>query len=511
MNALAVKPASASPMRPLRGLLQGLVSDALLAQVPERSIAAIGLDSRALGPGSLFLAVPGIRSHGLDYAAQAIANGVNVVLYEPSPARALPVVTGVVMLAIPHLSSMLGLLADRFYAQPSVALKIAAVTGTNGKSTTAYLIADAAERCGLAAGYSGTVGYGRINALHGATHTTPDVVSVHRHMAELRDAGAAVVGMEVSSHALHQGRIAALRVDTAVFTNLTRDHLDYHGDMQAYGAAKALLFQVPGLRHRVINADDAFGRELLAHPTTAAQTTAYTCREALSSYNLSPYSSVYARAVRFSATGIEMEIAGSFGDALLRSSLLGRFNAENLLATLAVLLGWGVPMSRAVQALQQAVAPPGRMELIRSGNKRAVVDYAHTPDALEKALTVLKEHCQGRVICVFGCGGDRDPGKRAQMGAIAAQLADSVILTNDNPRSEDPLEIIAAIQAGMAGSISIVQPDRALAIEQALQSADSDDIVLIAGKGHEDYQIIGADTHHFSDREVVRAVLRRAT
>ena len=506
MNALAVKPANTPPMRSLRDLLHGLVSDEVLAQVPERLIATMSLDSRTLGSDSLFLAVPGIRSHGLDYAAQAIANGASVVLYEPRPGQPAPVVSGVLTLAIPDLSSLLGQLTDRFHAQPSAAMKIAAVTGTNGKSTTAWLIADAAERCGLSAGYSGTVGYGRINALQSATHTTPDVLSVHRQMAELRDAGAAVVGMEVSSHALHQARIAALRIDTAVFTNLTRDHLDYHGDMQAYGAAKALLFQAPGLRHRVINADDAFGRELLTRPTTAEQTTVYSCRERLQGQRM-----VYARQVRASDAGLELEITGDAGDAVLGSSLLGRFNAENLLAALAVLLGWNVAMSQAVQALQHAIAPPGRMELLQAGDRRAVVDYAHTPDALEKALTALREHCRGHVICVFGCGGDRDPGKRAQMGAIAARLADSVVLTNDNPRSEDPLNIIAAIQSGMAGADHVVQPDRALAIERALQAAGADDIVLIAGKGHEDYQIIGADTHHFSDREVVRAVLGRAT
>jgi len=212
-----------------------------------------------------------------------------------------------------------------------------------------------------------------------------------------------------------------------------------------------------------------------------------------------------------SANGLELDITGTLGDAVLSSSLLGRFNAENLLAALAVLLGWDIPLSIAVQALQQAAAPPGRMEMIQSHNKRAVVDYAHTPDALEKALGVLKEHCPGRVICVFGCGGNRDPGKRAQMGAIAARLADVVVLTDDNPRNEDPERIIADIQSGMGRVGAIVQRDRAQAIEQALQLANAADIVLIAGKGHEDYQIIGADTRHFSDREVACAVLRRTT
>jgi UDP-N-acetylmuramoyl-L-alanyl-D-glutamate--2,6-diaminopimelate ligase len=426
-----------------------------------------------------------------------------VVLWEPIGQRVAPALPGTLIIAIPQLSAILGQVADRFYGQPSTALKIAAVTGTNGKSTTAYLLADAAERCGLPAGYSGTVGYGRIASLQTSTHTTPDVVSVHRQMAQLRDADAKVVGMEVSSHALDQARVAALRIDTAVFTNLSRDHLDYHGDMQAYGAAKALLFQTPLLRHRVINADDAFGLELLNASTTAAITTVYSCGTEVDAARL-----LKAR-VRLSANGLELDITGTLGDAVLSSSLLGRFNAENLLAALAVLLGWDIPMPIAVQALQQAVAPPGRMEMIQNHDKRAVIDYAHTPDALEKSLGVLKDHCQGRVICVFGCGGNRDPGKRAPMGAIAARLADVVLLTNDNPRNEDPARIIADIQSGMGRVGAIVQPDRAQAIEQALQLAKPNDIVLIAGKGHEDYQIIGGETRHFSDREVVSELLRR--
>jgi UDP-N-acetylmuramoyl-L-alanyl-D-glutamate--2,6-diaminopimelate ligase len=502
MNA-AARNSSSSNAQSLHELLSGLVTDAVLTQVPDRRIKGLSLDSRKLDHDFAFIAVPGLQGHGIDYATQATKNGANVVLWEPVGQRVAPALPGTLVVAIPQLSLLLGQLADRFYGQPSATLKIAAVTGTNGKSTTAYLLADAAERCGLPAGYSGTVGYGRVSSLQSSTHTTPDVVSVHRQIAELRDAGAKIVGMEVSSHALDQARVAALRIDTAVFTNLTRDHLDYHGDMQAYGAAKALLFQTPLLRHRVINADDAFGRELLKQAATAAITTAYSCGTEIDAARL-----LIARAVRLSANGLELDITGTLGDAVLSSPLLGRFNAENLLAALAVLLGWDVPMTIAVQALQQAVAPPGRMELIQNHSKRAVIDYAHTPDALEKSLGVLKDHCQGRVICVFGCGGNRDPGKRAPMGAIAARLADVVVLTDDNPRNEDPERIIADIQSGMGRVGAIVQRDRAQAIEQALQLAQPNDIVLIAGKGHEDYQLVGNETRHFSDREVVSELLR---
>jgi len=330
---------------------------------------------------------------------------------------------------------------------------------------------------------------------------------VHRQLAELRDLGALAIGMEVSSHALHQQRIAAVRVDTAVFTNLSRDHLDYHGTLGAYAEAKAALFHLPGLRHRVVNADDALGRALLATSSTAALTTAFTCSDACNEKR-----KLQAREVQLSDTGLELRLAGSFGEAHLRSSLLGRFNVENLLAALAVLLGWDISLARAVEALEHAVAPPGRMEVHRDASgKRVVIDYAHTPDALEKALQALKEHCRGKLICVFGCGGDRDAGKRPQMGAVAQRWSDQIILTNDNPRSEDPQQIINAIQAGMMLSNAVtVEMDRAQAIERAIQSAQAQDIVLIAGKGHEDYQIIGAVTHPFSDREVVQACLRGA-
>ena len=518
MNAVRVSSHHSYTM-PLRELTQGLVSDAVWAQLPTLQAQGMTLISRDAKPGYVFIAIPGLRAHGIDYAAQAIANGASVVLWEPTADRATaPVLSNAMLIAVPQLSSMVGLLADRFYIQPSAATRIAAVTGTNGKSTTAYLIADAAQRGGMAAGYSGTVGYGRIDDLKPATHTTPDVINVQRQLAEMRDAGAQAVGMEVSSHALHQQRIAAVRIDTAVFTNLTRDHLDYHGSMQAYGEAKATLLQQPGLRHAVINADDAFGRELLSRSSTASMTTAFSCESpGYASQNASQTSHaarvLQAGNVTLSANGLRFDITGSFGNAKLNSSLLGRFNAGNLLATLAVLLGWDVSLANAIAALEQSSAPPGRMETHRdTTGKLVVIDYAHTPDALEKALQELKAYCRGKLLCVFGCGGNRDAGKRSQMGAIAERLADQIILTDDNPRYEDPQQIIAAIQSGMKGSVKVVvERDRALAIEQAIKMARAQDILLIAGKGHEDYQIIGDQTLHFSDREVVLACLRSAT
>jgi len=491
----------------LRDLLNGYISDAVLSQVPALQVQQLTLNSRDVRPGTVFVAIPGLRAHGIDYAQQAIANGASAVLWEPISGRDVSNISTATMIAIPDLSSVLGAIANRFYGAPSQAMRIAAVTGTNGKSTTAYLIADAAQRCGIAAGYSGTVGYGLINALKNTTHTTPDVINVHRQLAEIRDDGAKAAGIEVSSHALHQHRINAVQIDTAVFTNLTRDHLDYHGSMLAYGEAKASLFQHPGLRHAVINADDVFGRELLSRSSVANVTTAFGC-EMETQYSRN----VNAKYVGLSVNGLQIDITGSFGDAALKSPLLGRFNAYNLLATLAVLLGWDVSMSNAIAALEQSAAPPGRMEAHRDASgKLVVIDYAHTPDALEKALQELKAYCRGKLICMFGCGGNRDAGKRVQMGMIAERLANQIILTDDNPRYEDPDQIISGIQRGIKNHNNvIVERNRAKAIERSIHMASADDIVLIAGKGHEDYQIVGDVTTHFSDREVVQSCLRGA-
>ena len=502
MNALALNPASDTRSFLLRDLLRGLISNEQLAQIPNVSVTDISLDSRHQVSGSVFLAVPGIHSHGARYAVQAVHNGAAVVLWQPTHDYYSLDIPSAICIPVVGLDRLLGALADRFFMHPSSRLRIAAMTGTNGKSTTAYLLASAAQRCGVEAGYSGTVGYGRIEALKPVTHTTSDVITVHRQLAEMHADGAAAIAMEVSSHALQQNRTASVCIDTAVFTNLTRDHLDYHGSMEAYGDAKHRLFLMPGLRHRVLNMDDAFGRQLFTLATSAESTTLYGSGDA-------PLSGRFVRAalVETSEHGLRLQLESSYGSAILQSALLGKFNAENLLAALCVLLGWDIPLSRCIEALSEASAPPGRMELLRSSNKRVVIDYAHTPDALQKALQVLKAHCRGRLICVFGCGGDRDPGKRALMGTVAAQFADQVIITNDNPRNEDPALIIQAIQSGMGDVIPLIVADRAQAIEQAIHMARAEDVVLVAGKGHEDYQILGQQVLSFSDRDVARACM----
>jgi UDP-N-acetylmuramoyl-L-alanyl-D-glutamate--2,6-diaminopimelate ligase len=355
----------------------------------------------------------------------------------------------------------------------------------------------------------GTLGFGRPAQLTSTVHTTPDAVSVQRQLAALRALGAECVSMEVSSHALDQGRVNGVRFNTAAFTNLTRDHLDYHGTMEAYGAAKARLFRVAGLAHRVINVDDPFGAALAAEPGPAQLTV--TTRTPAGTRAVGAGQFVRALRVTPEPTGLTIAVDSSWGTAELAVRLMGEFNVDNSLTVLAVLLAWGVPLAAAVRALGRCRAASGRMEMFggRGVAPLAIVDYAHTPDALEKALRAARLHCRGVLRLVFGCGGDRDAGKRPLMGRIAAGLADDLIVTDDNPRTEDPARIVDDILAGITGAPPlVVEHDRALAIRLALGRSLPDDVVLIAGKGHEDYQILGTGRRPFRDSQVVMEVLR---
>ena len=460
------------------------------------------LDSRAVRAGSLFFALPGHAGHGLNFAADAVARGAGVVLWEPSADFAVPQLPpGVFGAAIPHLSKLVGRIADRFFQWPSSQMRITGITGTNGKTTCAYLLAQCLERLGSPAAYIGTIGWGRPAALAEPTHTTPDVITVHRILAQLRADGVRDVAMEVSSHALDQGRVDAVRFHVAAFTNLTRDHLDYHGTMDAYGAAKAKLFHMDGLGHIVLNVADDFGRAVAASNAGRVPVTAVWIGAAESAWMAQR--ALHATHVTAGAQGITLQLAGSFGTQTVNTQLMGRFNAENSLVVLACLLALDVPLSDAANALALCKPAPGRMELIKTDARNkpaAVVDYAHTPDALAKALSAAREHCEGTLWCVFGCGGDRDPGKRPLMGAIADNLADEIIVTDDNPRSEKPDAITRGIVAGIKTHSVRVIHDRSTAIGTALSEARSVDLVLIAGKGHEDYQIYGQSRRSFSDR-----------
>ncbi|MGC8519307.1 MAG: UDP-N-acetylmuramoyl-L-alanyl-D-glutamate--2,6-diaminopimelate ligase [Steroidobacteraceae bacterium] len=476
-----------------------------LAQVPRGlRVTDVTLESRAVTPGALFLACRGRTHHGLAFATEALARGAVAVLYEP-PAEVPAALSAQTFFApVAQLSARAGLIADRFFGEPSRALGIGGITGTNGKTTCAWLLSQAFEHSGRSAAYLGTLGYGRTCALQHSRHTTADAVTLHRQLAEVRALGARWVAMEVSSHALDQQRIAAVRVHTAAFTNLTRDHLDYHGTLEAYGRAKARLFELDSLVNRVINLDDPFGASLAARGGPGALIV--TTRGAAI-----PAGARFVRAVAADAHGIGLRIAvdSSWGSGALEVPLIGDFNVDNVLTVLAVLLGAEVPFAAAIAALQHCGAAPGRMEAFggQAGQPLVIVDYAHTPDALAKALENARRHCRGRLRVVFGCGGDRDRGKRPMMGRIAAELADEIILTDDNPRTEAPQHITAQILEGIAPHPARVEHDRASAIGAALQASGAQDVVLIAGKGHETYQTYGAEQRPFSDQAVVRAVL----
>ncbi len=493
----------------LMWLLDGIVT----LPATDVRVADLTLDSREARAGSLFFALCGGRSHGLQFAADAAARGASVVLWDPpaEPHEDLVRVAtalaagGVFVAPVVGLKAIIGRIADRFFGWPSSHLRVVGITGTNGKTTCAYLLASCLGRLRSEAAYIGTVGWGRIGSLQVPTHTTPDVVSVHRQLSMLRAQGVRDVAMEVSSHALDQGRVDGVRFHSAVLTNLTRDHLDYHPSMQSYGEAKARLFASSGLQHIVINVGDAFGRELIGTlgGTLGGRVPLTAVWAGAGGSGWLADRSLHADEIVPDLHGLSMTVDGSFGSSRVATKLMGRFNAENAVVVLACLVGLNLPLTGACAALSECDAPPGRMEVIEPKSPAkplAVIDYAHTPDALAKALHALREHCRGALWCVFGCGGDRDPGKRPLMGAVADDLADQIIVTDDNPRSENPQSITLGITAGIKSHAVRVINDRSEAIAAALTEAAAGDMVLIAGKGHEDYQIYGNVRRSFSDR-----------
>jgi UDP-N-acetylmuramoyl-L-alanyl-D-glutamate--2,6-diaminopimelate ligase len=486
-------------------LLLGL-ADAPLAATPGAArivVSGLTLDSRKVRRGDAFLALRGTQSHGIQFAAGAVQRGAEVVLAEGPAIGIEPL--DVPVLWIDGLHGLVGEIAARFHGRPSEALRVIGVTGTNGKTSTVQLLAQALTFLGHRAASIGTLGAGLHGRLREGERTTPDAISVHGLLAEFRDAGATHVAMEVSSHALEQGRVGAVDFEVAAFTNLTRDHLDYHGSMEAYGAAKAKLFAWPGLRAAVVNGDDAFGVQLLEQLPAGVRALRVSAHGDASA-------DVVASNVVSSAEGLAFVLRTPWGTHTLKSHLLGLFNVANLLTVAACLGTLDEPFERIVAALENLQPVNGRMSRLggRHGLPLVVVDYAHTPDALEQVLTAVRAHCRGRLICVFGCGGERDAGKRPLMGAIVARLADVAIVTDDNPRGENGDAIVAQIVAGMGAAREYgVQRDRAAAIGQALEMAAANDVVVIAGKGHETYQESAAGKRPFDDMLVARAALER--
>ena len=467
-------------------------------------ITGIDLDSRRIRPGYLFLALHGSRTTGHEFIDAAIEKGAAAVLWEAPPAGRVEIRRQIPLIPVPQLRQRAGEIADRFYDSPSAALQVVGITGTNGKTSCGHFLAQALGDTSPV-GVIGTLGHGLFGELRQSGNTTPDAVAVHSLLARFRGQGARRVVMEVSSHALQQGRVQGVRFDTALFTNLSRDHLDYHGDMASYGAAKRRLFEMPGLRRAVINRDDRFGRELLGTLSQGIEICSYSLQGACNAA-----ATVTATSLHLTSEGLQMEVQTPWGSCTVKSPLLGRFNASNLLGVLAVLLVQGFTPEQAAARLGRLVPVPGRMESFGGdGAPLVVVDYAHTPQALEQVLIALREHGE-QLWCVFGCGGDRDRGKRQLMGTIAARHADHLVITDDNPRSEDPDSIVADILGGVPGYVdAAVCHDRADAIGAAVQQASVRDVVLVAGKGHEQFQQIGELRRPFSDREVVQGALAR--
>jgi UDP-N-acetylmuramoyl-L-alanyl-D-glutamate--2,6-diaminopimelate ligase len=470
-------------------------------------------DSRAVRHGDTFVAYPGEKADGRQFIEQAIAQGANAVIWEAqhfvwNDAWQVP------NLAVADLRHKAGWLADAVYGAPSAKLRMVGITGTNGKTSTSHWIAqalnDATRKCALV----GTLGNGFVNALQASANTTPDAIRVHGLLAEYLHDGARAVAMEVSSHALAQGRVNGVRFDVALLTNLSRDHLDYHGDMQSYAACKRKLFDWDRLKYAVLNLDDAFGAELAEQMQDASvEIIGYGMSDAaLQLAERLGMRMVYGHLAEMSGQGLQLNVHTSWGGAQLHSALVGRFNAANLLGALAALLVCDISLSDAVQSLSKVQAVAGRMQ--RLGNAQqptVIVDYAHTPDALEKVLLALREvsaAADGRLICVFGCGGDRDRGKRAMMGLVAEKFSDHCFVTSDNPRSEEPQDIIADVVGGMSGNNHEVMVDRAAAIQRAISTAQRGDTVLVAGKGHEDHQEINGVKHPFSDVAIAQLALQ---
>jgi UDP-N-acetylmuramoyl-L-alanyl-D-glutamate--2,6-diaminopimelate ligase len=465
--------------------------------------SGITSDSRAVASGVAFAAYPGAKHDGRAFIRDAVARGAAAVLWE-ADGHTWDASVATPNLGVDRLQQRLGPIADFIYGSPSQSLWMVGVTGTNGKTSCTQWIAQAFDALGRSAAVVGTLGFGLKGSLAPLPNTTPDAALLQRTLAALHGRGARVVAIEVSSIGLEQGRVNGTKFDVALFTNLSRDHLDYHGTMAAYGAAKAKLFAWPTLSAIVVNVDDAFGHELVTmkHPRSARVLT----------YGLGG-ADIHVRSLAATAAGTALSVTTPWGSGEVETRLVGTFNALNLLGTLGVLLASDVPLHDALRVLATLAPPPGRMERRGGGDRPLVViDYAHTPDALEKVLGALRPAVRegGSLVCVFGCGGDRDPGKRREMGRIAAMLADRVVVTSDNPRSEDPTAIAMAIAHGVrdAGNRRwTLEVDRAKAIRAAVEGAQAGDVVLLAGKGHETTQEIGGERHPFSDAAHAEAAL----
>lgn len=491
----------------LTELLRGYVTDEQFDRV---SISGLSLDSRKVKQQHLFIALKGNTVNAIEFINQAIEKGAAAVLWEADTTTGFIDLNWrknaenieVPIIAVKNLSQQLGNFADRFYAKPSVHVTVCGITGTNGKTSCADFIAQVMSvdaPCGLL----GTLGQGIYPELKETGFTTPDAIICQQWLAQIKEQNAVYAVMEVSSHALVQGRVNGIRFDSAVFTNLSHEHLDFHGDMRRYADAKTKLFEIAGLKNAIINVDDEAGRKIVSGLNKNIRCIRYGLNE-----NNKP--DVYGSEIKLDQDGLSMKVETPWGTGRVSAPVIGDFNASNLLAVLAFMLLHGVEFNEALKRLSKIQSVTGRMQRFGGNNHPLiVVDFAHTPDALEQALISLRQHTKENLWCVFGCGGERDKEKRPLMGAIAEQNADYVVLTNDNPRTENAADIINDIKSGISNKNIIIEHDRHAAIHYAISQAKAGDVVLVAGKGHETYQLIGKKKIPFNDAEEVKLQLGR--
>ena len=497
----------------LEDLLSGLLAEnSLPDDCANTAITGIATDSREVIPGDLFIALNGLTVDGRTYINEAIERGAVAVVAEADESFSARNKGTVAIIGLQNLTEHLSRIAGRFYGEPTENLTVIGVTGTNGKTSCSHLIASLATTVGHKSGLIGTLGYGVYQQqefeLQQTGFTTPDAVQLQACMQQLQADSCNVIAMEVSSHALAQHRVDAIHFNIAVFTNLSHDHLDFHKNMASYAAAKRRLFSFDGIDAAVINADDEFGERLAKELRSHSKVFTYSVSNT--------QADIFTQNTRYSLNSISSDVVSPWGRATITMPLIGEFNLSNALAALTALLASGGDFDALIAATSEVTAVKGRMEIVSDSssqaidNKTVVVDYAHTPQALELALAALRSHTNGQLWCVFGCGGDRDNDKRAAMGRIAKNLADSVVITSDNPRSEPAAQIIDDILLGIDDMHDVnVEPDRAAAIAFAIEQAEAGDLILVAGKGHEQFQIIGASKLPFSDADVVRECLSR--
>ncbi len=469
----------------------------------DSEVTHIALDSREINAGGVFFALAGAQHHGLEFAEQVRQQGAVAIVYDPAGQGSILAdnVSGISLYVIDHLANKLGDIAARFYINPATRLKVIGVTGTNGKTSCSQFLAQLMDNCSVI----GTLGWGQYPHLQNTINTTPDAFALQKILADFVVQGINHVAMEVSSHGLAQGRVNGLQFEGVVFTNLSRDHLDYHGSMDAYFQSKLRLIRWPGVKFVVVNKDDDYAQQVLDAIATGVNRLTFSIRNTLHARQ----SGLVADNIEYTMSGIACDIYWRTEQGRLKVGLLGDFNLQNILAVLAVLLAMGQTLTKCLQTIQSVKPVIGRMECFynSSGRPLVVVDYAHTPDALSKVLTTLRQHCHGLLTIVFGCGGDRDKGKRSEMGKIAEQLADRIVVTDDNPRYEDRQQIINDIIEGLNSRHVSVINDRKLAIEHAIINSTKQDVVVIAGKGHEDYQDVKGVKYPFSDRDCVQEIL----